>query len=135
LDKGERRSEEIKDHLILAEECLEEAKNLLSNGFYRGAVSRAYYSMYHAAKALLLTKNIAPKKHAGVLRMLGLEFVNKGYLEEVYAEAYKFAFDIRQKADYGIEFKIEKETAEEVVKNAEIFLQRVIKAIEEFESF
>ena len=135
MDKEEKRSEEIKDHLILAEECLEEAKNLLSSGFYRGAVSRAYYSMYHAAKALLLTRHIAPKKHAGVLRMLGLEFVNKGYLEEIYAEAYKFAFDIRQKADYGIEFKIEKETAEEVVKNAEIFLQRVIKAIEEFESF
>lgn len=124
--------EEIRDHLILAEECLEEAKNLLSNGFYRGAVSRAYYSMYHAARALLLTRNIAPRKHAGVLRMLGLEFVSEGYLEEVYAEAYKFAFDIRQKADYGIEFKIEKETAEEVVKNAEIFLQRIIKAVEEF---
>jgi len=123
--------DEIRDHITLAEECLEEAKNLLSNGFYRGAVSRAYYSMYHAAKALLLTKNITPKKHTGVLRMLGLEFVNKGYLEEIYAEAYKYAFDIRQKADYGVEFKIEKEVAEEVVKNAEIFLQRIIKTIEE----
>jgi len=108
--------DEIRDHITLAEECLEEAKNLLSNGFYRGAVSRAYYSMYHAAKALLLTKNVTPKKHTGVLRMLGLEFVNKGYLEEIYAEAYKYAFDIRQKADYGVEFKIEKEVAEEVVK-------------------
>ena len=29
MDKGERRSEEIKDHLILAEECLEEAKRML----------------------------------------------------------------------------------------------------------
>ena len=123
--------DEIRDHITLAEECLEEAKNLLSNGFYRGAVSRAYYSMYHAVKALLLTKNVTPKKHTGVLRMLGLEFVNKGYLEEIYAEAYKYAFDIRQKADYGVEFKIEKEVAEEVVKNAEIFLQRIIKTIEE----
>ena len=123
--------DEIRDHITLAEECLEEAKNLLSNGFYRGAVSRAYYSMYHAAKALLLTKNVTPKKHTGVLRMLGLEFVNKGYLEEIYAEAYKYAFDIRQKADYGVEFKIEKEVTEEDVKNAEIFLQRIIKTIEE----
>lgn len=30
--------DEIRDHITLAEECLEEAKNLLSNGFYRGAV-------------------------------------------------------------------------------------------------
>ena len=75
--KEERRSGEIKDHLILAEECLEEARNLLSNGFYRGAVSRAYYSMYHAAKALLLAKNIAPKKHTCVLRMPGLSLLTR----------------------------------------------------------
>lgn len=114
------------DHITTAEECLEEAKNLLSSGFYRGAVSRAYYSMYHAAKALLLTRDIAPRKHAGVLRMLGLEFVNKGYLEENYAEAYKFVFDIRQKADYGVEFNIDRETAEKIVENAETFLKRII---------
>ncbi|RLI97508.1 MAG: hypothetical protein DRP00_03875 [Candidatus Aenigmatarchaeota archaeon] len=30
---------------MLAEECLEESKNLLSNGFYNCAVSRAYYSI------------------------------------------------------------------------------------------
>ena len=54
----------------------EEARLLLTSGFYRGAASRAYYSMFHAARALLAAKNIAPKKHAGVLRMLGLEFVS-----------------------------------------------------------
>lgn len=68
---------EIEDHLLLAGECLEEAKNLLLNGFYKGAVSRAY-SMYHADKDLLLTKNIAPKKHAGVLRMLVWSSLTKG---------------------------------------------------------
>ncbi|WP_203218960.1 HEPN domain-containing protein [Geoglobus acetivorans] len=73
MGEGSGRAEEIRDHLALAGECLEEAENLLSGGLYRGAVSRAYYSMYHAARALLLTKNIAPKKHAGVLKMLGLE--------------------------------------------------------------
>ena len=70
--------DEVEEQLSLAEECLKEAKLLLTNGFYRGAASRAYYSMFHAAKALLALKNIAPKKHSGVLRMLGLEFVNKG---------------------------------------------------------
>ena len=48
--------------------------------------------MYHAAKALLLTKNISPKTHAGVLRMLGLEFVNKNLLESTYSEAFQYAF-------------------------------------------
>jgi len=134
LGKEGKKTEEIQDHLTLAEECLDEAKNLLLSGLYRGTVSRDYYSMYHAAMALLLTKNITPKKHAGVLRVLGLEFVNKGYIEEVYAESYKFALDVRQKADYGVEFKIDKETAEEIVNSAEVFLRRVAKAIDEIES-
>jgi len=63
--------EEVEEQLALAEECLEEARLLLAKGFYRGAASRAYYSMFHAARALLAAKNIAPKKHSGVLRMLG----------------------------------------------------------------
>ena len=134
MGKEGKKTEEIQDHLTLAEECLDEAKNLLLSGLYRGTVSRAYYSMYHASMALLLTKRIAPKKHAGVLRVLGLEFVNKGYIEEVYAESYKFALDVRQKADYGVEFKIDKETAEEIVNSAEVFLRRVAKAIDEIES-
>lgn len=134
MGKEGKKTGEIQDHLTLAEECLDEAKNLLLSGLYRGTVSRAYYSMYHASMALLLTKRIAPKKHAGVLRVLGLEFVNKGYIEEVYAESYKFALDVRQKADYGVEFKIDKETAEEMVNSAEVFLRRVVKAIDEIES-
>jgi len=79
---------EIEREFKIAEECLEEAKNLFSSGYYRGSVSRAYYSMYHAAKALLLTKNISPKTHAGVLRMLGLEFVNKNLLESSTARHF-----------------------------------------------
>ncbi|WP_324736218.1 HEPN domain-containing protein [Thermococcus sp. SY098] len=123
--------DEIEKHLVAAEESLNEAKILLEKGLYRGTVSRAYYSMFHSAKALLLTKNLSPRKHSGIVRVLGLEFVSKGYLEEVYAKAFKYAFDMRQKADYGVEFVISKEVAEELVENAELFLERVKRAVEE----
>ncbi|ALM75238.1 HEPN domain-containing protein [Thermococcus barophilus] len=126
--------DEIEKHLAVAEESLNEAKILLEKSLYRGAISRAYYSMFHSARALLLTKNLSPRKHSGIVRMLGLEFVSKGYLEEVYAKAYKYAFDMRQKADYGVEFDISKEVAEELVENAELFLERVKRAIKEFKN-
>ncbi len=125
--------EEISEQLSLAEECLEEAKLLLANGFYRGAASRAYYSMYHAAKALLAAKNVTPKKHAGVLRMLGLEFVNKGYLEDTYAEAYKLALDVRMSADYEGGADIDSELAEQLVGDAEEFIKKAYKVLEQLE--
>ncbi len=126
--------DEIAEQISLAEECLEEAKLLLSGGYYRGAASRAYYAMFHAAKAMLLARDISPRRHAGVLRMLGVEFVNRGYLEETYAEAYKLAFDIRMDADYESGLKLSKEMAEQVVHDAEEFLKRAKIVIEQIAS-
>ncbi|MBE8540473.1 HEPN domain-containing protein [Geoglobus acetivorans] len=77
--------------------------------------------MFHAAKAMLLTRDISPRRHAGVLRMPGIEFVNKDNLEETHAEAYKLAFDIRMDADYEGGLKLSKEMAEQVVHDAEEF--------------
>jgi len=122
---------EAENQLGLAEDCLEEAKSLFSSGFYRGAASRAYYSMFHAAKALLAAKNISPKRHAGVLRMLSLEFVKEGLLEETYANAYKLAFDLRSDADYTVDARISEEMAEEVIPNAELFLKKAKEVLKE----
>ncbi|GAB6102962.1 HEPN domain-containing protein [Thermococcus atlanticus] len=121
--------DEVSRNIALAEENLGEAKLLLEHGYYRGAVSRGYYSMFHAAKALLLMKNYKPRKHAGVLKTLGLEFVKEGYLEETYAKAFKYAFDMRSKADYNAMIKIDEETAGEIVEEAEKFLNAVKKAL------
>jgi uncharacterized protein (UPF0332 family) len=43
----------VKLQLEKAEERLEAAKYLLEGEYYEDAVSRAYYSMYYAAKAIL----------------------------------------------------------------------------------
>ncbi|MDO9045526.1 MAG: HEPN domain-containing protein [Methanobacteriaceae archaeon] len=60
-----------------AHEKLEAAKNLFENEFYNDSVSRAYYDMFFAAKALLFEKNIHPKTHRGLISQFGLEFVKK----------------------------------------------------------
>ncbi|MFQ5800869.1 MAG: HEPN domain-containing protein [Candidatus Hydrothermarchaeales archaeon] len=39
----------------MAEEKVAAAKHLCSIGYYRDAVSRAYYCMYHAAKAYFVS--------------------------------------------------------------------------------
>jgi len=56
-----------------AEEKLGAAEYLLKGGFYNDAVSRAYYSMFYSARALLSIKEIYPKAHKGVILKFGLE--------------------------------------------------------------
>jgi uncharacterized protein (UPF0332 family) len=47
----------------------------LQNHFYTTAINRLYYSCFHATKALLLTKDLTPKTHSGVVTMLHQYFV------------------------------------------------------------
>ncbi|WP_297464883.1 HEPN domain-containing protein [Thermococcus sp.] len=50
------------DIIKKAEESLEAAKALLEKGFYGFVLSRAYYTMFYCAEAILLTKGISASK-------------------------------------------------------------------------
>ena len=66
MDKQKGQREYIKLRLKLANEKLRVAKLLFKNRKYRDAVSRAYYSIFYAAKALLLSQGQDPSSHKGV---------------------------------------------------------------------
>ncbi len=102
-----------------AESKLESAKILYKNGRYSDAVSRAYYSMHYAARALLSTKNIFPKTHKGVIARLGLEFVKEGIIEEYHLKAMSTAKESRERADYGTGYEFTEEEAEGIIEYAE----------------
>lgn len=114
-----------------AEEKLGAAKYLFEGGFYNDAASRAYYSMFYAARALLSTKEIYPKKHKGVILKFGLEFVKEGFVEAVYGHTLTHAKDRREVADYAIESRLSEEEAESIVEDAKRFLERINRAIDE----
>lgn len=123
--------EEVIKHMELAEEELSSAQLLLENGKLRDAISRAYYSMFHAAKALLLVRGINPRKHSGVVRMFGLHFVDEGFIEKIYAKYLTSAFTLRSRADYDVYYAPSQEEAESVVENAERFFWRIKRVLEE----
>jgi len=122
---------EIETLIGKAKRRLDAAYHLLGEGFYEDAVSRAYYSMYFAAKALLLKRDITVKTHKGLLSKFGLEFVDEGVVEKYYGRALRIAEELREEADYSISREISKEEAETIVKDAEKFLVRIKEAIKE----
>jgi uncharacterized protein (UPF0332 family) len=90
---------------ILAEweravESLADAGILADAGRASGAVSRAYYAAFHAAKALCLTIGLQPRSHAGVRSLLGLHFVRTGQLDPDLVHRLSQAARAREDADY-----------------------------------
>lgn len=124
-------SEEVQILLKDAHESLDAAKILLERGFYRDAISRAYYAMFYAASALLRARGIVTKSHRGVIAKFGLEFVNTGVVEKYYAKALSLAETSREKADYDPTYRPSEKEAESIVEDAEHFIERIEKALEE----
>lgn len=120
-----------KEYLDQAEEEFNAANLLFGKGFYREAISRAYYSMFHAAQALLVIKKVYPKSHKGVIQKFGEEFVKPGLLERRMGHILSQAESMRLKADYDVGVKIDKEECEEILENCEFFISQIKETIKE----
>lgn len=113
-----------------AEKRIEASKILLSEGYYKDAVSRAYYSMYYASKALLSMKGIQTKTHEGLASKIG-EFAIEGVIEREYGKMVTKAKDMRGTADYGMYKEFSIEEVKSLIEDAERFLERIKRAIKE----
>lgn len=112
------------DLIAKARNDLEEARLLLREGHSDGAVSRAYYAMFNAAQAALLSRGNARSKHRGVLAAFSLHFVLSGQVAKELHQALEAAYEKRLLADYSPE-SVPKEQADAVIRDAEAMLQAV----------
>lgn len=69
------KEESIKLKIEKAKAFPAEVDVLMQHQFHTTAINRLYYACFHATKALLLTKDIIPKTHSGVVAMLYRHFV------------------------------------------------------------
>lgn len=121
----------IKLEIEKAEESLKGAQVLFNSGLFDEAVSSAYYAMFHMAKALLLTVNEEPSTHHGLITLFGLKFVKPGVIEEIYNDMLIDAKESREAGDYDAARKFSQEEAEEKVKNAKKFSERISRYLKE----
>ena len=128
---GEHSEGFVKDSLQRADKALEAARHLLADRLYEDAVSRAYYAMFHAARAILFTKGIITKTHSGAITNFGIEIAEKGIVDKEYGRILNRAFNLRQKSDYETGTRFKKEDVMEMVENADRFLQVVKSAMQE----
>jgi len=89
-------------HLIQrAKDSLDAARLLLRQGYPGFAASRAYYTMFYVAEALLLGEGLSFSKHTAIHAAFGRHFAKTG---RVLAEFHRYlidAMEVRHAGDYG----------------------------------
>lgn len=123
--------EEVEILIRKAESKLNTAKILFEEEIYEDAISRAYYSMYYATKALLRTRGIFTKTHKGLIAKFGLEFVKHGEIGEEYASMISTVEERRERADYDVYYEPSRYEAEKIIADSERYLERIKEAIKQ----
>jgi uncharacterized protein len=83
-------------------EELRAAEALLEAGFPSQALSRAYFSGFHAATAALLVLGEAPSTRSGVVSAFGRRVIEQGGLEREVGRSLRKLFEDRIDVDYAL---------------------------------
>jgi len=118
--------DEIRNLIKKANKFTTSSELLLKSEDYDSAVSRAYYSMFFATEALLLTKGLVPKSHSGLISLFGNYFVKQNIFPKEMGRQLNRAFDKRQIGDYATVIISDKKDAENIVKIGKEFVDKII---------
>jgi len=118
---------EISSLITKAHRFTRSARLLLRDGDAESAISRAYYAMFFCAEALLLTKELAFSSHKGVISAFGEHFVKTGLLSPDLGRQLNRAFQERQLGDYEALPSFDAAHTEEILGQAERFVETVEK--------
>ncbi len=104
IKKFSRGQELASKELRLAAEDLKSAKISFSQNNFRWSIIQAYYSMFHAARALLYAKNYREKSHFCLIEAIKTLYVEKKVISTFLIEALIKAKNLREAADYYGDF-------------------------------
>jgi uncharacterized protein (UPF0332 family) len=103
------------------------ARLLFQVGDLDGACNRAYYAMFHAARAALIAAKVSDaggKTHSGVIAAFGLHLVKNGPFPVELGRAFNHLEHVRVIADYRDE-AIDVEDVRAAIEQAEEFVGAV----------
>ena len=120
---------EIRELLDKARRSLQAAERLLRDGDNDFALSRAYYAMFYAARALLLTRDIRRSKHSVVIAAFNEQFIQGGELPRDLFLKLRDGFEDRAEGDYGLAV-ISEEQARSGIESARQFLEEINRLLQ-----
>ncbi len=113
---------EIKALLEKAKRSQKAATKLFKDGDVDFAASRAYYSLFYTASALLLSRGLSFSSHSGIIANYGKEFARTGALPPKYHNYLIESQDRRNIGDYSLVAEITEEQTQEMLGWAQEFI-------------
>ncbi len=107
---------------------LARASRSLEENDFKWATIQAYYSMFHASRALLYSEGYREKSHSALRIAVKELFGASGKLSSGLIRAFEDAMLLREEADYGLQFS--KAGSAEVAKDAHFFVNAVKQLLE-----
>ena len=108
-----------------ADECISAAKSLLESENYKSAANRAYYTVFHAMRAVLAFDKIDMKHHSGIIAEFRRLYIKTGIFDAELSKIISVLSDSRNDSDYDDFFIVSKEEVAEQIKDAELFLEKI----------
>jgi uncharacterized protein (UPF0332 family) len=96
----------VTKELKVALDDLAEAKGGYERGGYKWSTVQSYYAMFHAARALLYSRDYREKSHHCLSVAMRHLFVSQGVLDEKLIDDMDDARSLREDADYRAEFSV-----------------------------
>ncbi len=126
---SEGRRETSAQEIAQARDELEASRRMLEAELFGQSARSNYYAVFHAARALLYSKGIEPKTHAGVIHLFGEHFVKTGLFTP---EAGKLLRDLqayRESADYLTGFTEDESVVRRGLAESQGFVAQVEKLL------
>lgn len=122
ITKIKPEKEVVLKEIEAAEYDLKKAQKTLDDNDAKWATVKAYYSIFHSARALLYSAGYREKSHRALLAALNELFVKTGKLPTDLLLAFEDGMDLREEADYGQTFS--QGSASDLIDDAKAFLAK-----------
>ncbi|MDE7021932.1 MAG: HEPN domain-containing protein [Lachnospiraceae bacterium] len=113
-----------------AKEDLEAAAGNHEAGFYKAAINRSYYAIFHAIRAVNILDGFDASKHSSVIAHFNQYYIHEGKFDRNTYKLIDSAYRIREKCDYSDFFVASREDSENQITNARDFIVRIEKFLE-----
>lgn len=114
---------EVKALLEKAKRSQRAAAKLLKQGDVDFAASRAYYSLFYTAEALLLSRDLSFSSHSAVIANFGKEFAKSGALHSKFHHYLMESQDRRNIGDYSVIAEVTTKQVTEMLGWAKEFIK------------
>jgi len=113
----------IRRRITIAQRRLAAARLLCDYGFINDVLSKSYYAIFAAAKAILASKDLNSKKHAGVVELFNLHFIKPGLIDKRFSKILIEAKQARELSDYGDFYETDEQECQVQLQNAAQFIE------------